>query len=230
MLTVHTFEGGEREISFIRNPGADMMLTEHEVNIDLLQKSKIFHFGTLSSTHEGVRKATRFAVDTAIANGALISFDPNLREPLWSSLDDAKTEIEYGFSKCNILKISDNEIEFMFGHNNYNEAAIKLFEKYSDIQLIFITLGSDGSYGYTRNAKAKVPVYDAETVEKTGAGDTFFGCALNCILDTDISLLDENKLTEILKFANAGASLITTRKGALKVMPSRDEILNLIGK
>ena len=89
MLTVHTFEGGEREFSFIRNPGADMMLTEHEVNIDLLQKSKIFHFGTLSSTHEGVRKATRFAVDTAIANGALISFDPNLREPLWSSLDDA---------------------------------------------------------------------------------------------------------------------------------------------
>lgn len=225
---VHTFEGGEREFSFIRNPGADMMLTEHEVNIDLLQESKIFHFGTLSSTHEGVRKATRFAVDTAIANGALISFDPNLREPLWSSLDDAKTEIEYGFSKCNILKISDNEIEFMFGHNNYNEAAIKLFEKYSDIQLIFITLGSDGSCGYTRNAKAKVPVYDAKTVEKTGAGDTFFGCALNCILDTDISLLDENKLTDILKFANAGASLITTRKGALKVMPSRDEILNLI--
>ena len=218
---VHTFEGGEREFSFIRNPGADMMLTEQEVNTDLLTESKIFHFGTLSSTHEGVRKATRFAIDTAISNGALISFDPNLREPLWNSLDDAKTEIEYGFSKCNILKISDNEVEFMFGHNNYDKAASKLFEKYSNIQLIFITLGGDGSCAYTRTAKAKTSVYDVETIEKTGAGDTFFGCALSCILDTDISSLDENKLTEILKFANSGASLITTRKGALKIMPSK---------
>ena len=225
---VHTFEGGEREFSFIRNPGADMMLTEQEVNTDLLTESKIFHFGTLSSTHEGVRKATRFAIDTAISNGALISFDPNLREPLWNSLDDAKTEIEYGFSKCNILKISDNEVEFMFGHNNYDKAASKLFEKYSNIQLIFITLGGDGSCAYTRTAKAKTSVYDVETIEKTGAGDTFFGCALSCILDTDISSLDENKLTEILKFANSGASLITTRKWALKIMPSKDEILNLI--
>lgn len=225
---VHTFEGGEREFSFIRNPGADMMLTEQEVNTDLLTESKIFHFGTLSSTHEGVRKATRFAIDTAISNGALISFDPNLREPLWNSLDDAKTEIEYGFSKCNILKISDNEVEFMFGHNNYDKAASKLFEKYSNIQLIFITLGGDGSCAYTRTAKAKTSVYDVETIEKTGAGDTFFGCALSCILDTDISSLDENKLTEILKFANSGASLITTRKGALKIMPSKDKILNLI--
>ena len=225
---VHTFEGGEREFSFIRNPGADMMLTEQEVNTDLLTESKIFHFGTLSSTHEGVRKATRFAIDTAISNGALISFDPNLREPLWNSLDDAKTEIEYGFSKCNILKISDNEVEFMFGHNNYDKAASKLFEKYSNIQLIFIPLGGDGSCAYTRTAKAKTSVYDVETIEKTGAGDTFFGCALSCILDTDISSLDENKLTEILKFANSGASLITTRKGALKIMPSKDEILNLI--
>ena len=225
---VHTFEGGEREFSFIRNPGADMMLTEQEVNTDLLTESKIFHFGTLSSTHEGVRKATRFAIDTAISNGALISFDPNLREPLWNSLDDAKTEIEYGFSKCNILKISDNEVEFMFGHNNYDKATSKLFEKYSNIQLIFITLGGDGSCAYTRTAKAKTSVYDVETIEKTGAGDTFFGCALSCILDTDISSLDENKLTEILKFANSGASLITTRKGALKIMPSKDEILNLI--
>ena len=225
---VHTFEGGEREFSFIRNPGADMMLTEQEVNTDLLTESKIFHFGTLSSTHEGIRKATRFAIDTAISNGALISFDPNLREPLWNSLDDAKTEIEYGFSKCNILKISDNEVEFMFGHNNYDKAASKLFEKYSNIQLIFITLGGDGSCAYTRTAKAKTSVYDVETIEKTGAGDTFFGCALSCILDTDISSLDENKLTEILKFANSGASLITTRKGALKIMPSKDEILNLI--
>lgn len=225
---VHTFAGGEREFSFIRNPGADMMLTKNDVNADIIRDSKIFHFGTLSSTHEGVRKATRFAIDTAIESGALLSFDPNLREPLWKSLDDAKTEIEYGLSKCNILKISDNEIEFLLGHSDYDKAALQLMEMYENIRLIFITLGSDGSCAYTKNAKAKAPVYSVKTVEKTGAGDTFFGCALSFVLEHDIYSLDEARLTELLRFANAGASLITTRKGALKVMPDMQEISDLI--
>ena len=225
---VHTFAGGEREFSFIRNPGADMMLTKDEVNADIIRDSKIFHFGTLSSTHEGVREATRFAIDTAIESGALLSFDPNLREPLWKSLDDAKKEIEYGLSKCNILKISDNEIEFLLGHSDYGKAALQLMEKFENIRLIFITLGGDGSCAYTRTAKAKAPVYDVKTVEKTGAGDTFFGCALNFVLEHDLDSLDESRLTELLRFANAGASLITTRKGALKVMPDMQEISGLI--
>lgn len=226
---VHTGANGEREFSFIRNPGADMMLTKDEVNADLIRESRIFHFGTLSSTHSGVRKATRFAVETAIRNGALISFDPNLREPLWKSLDDARAEIEYGFSKCNILKISDNEIEFMFGHNDYDKASMQLFEKYPNIQLVFITLGADGSCAYTRSAKAKSPVYNVTSIEKTGAGDTFFGCALSFVTDDDISAFDNRKLKKILDFANAGASLITTKKGALKVMPCKEDILALIG-
>lgn len=226
---VHTLAGGEREFSFLRNPGADMMLTKSEVNADIIRDSKIFHFGTLSSTHEGVREATRFAIDTAIESGALLSFDPNLREPLWKSLDDAKKEIEYGLSKCNILKISDNEIEFLLGHSDYDKAAEQLMERYENIRLIFITLGGDGSCAYSRNAKAKAPVYDVKTVEKTGAGDTFFGCALNFVLEHDIDSLDESKLTELLRFANAGASLITTRKGALRVMPDMREISDLIG-
>lgn len=225
---VHTLAGGEREFSFVRNPGADMMLKKSEVNTDIIKNSKIFHFGTLSSTHEGVRKATRFAIDTAIESGALISFDPNLREPLWESLDDAKKEIEYGLSKCNILKISDNEIEFLLGHSDYDKAALQLMEKYENIKLIFITLGGDGSCAYTRTVKAKEPVYSVNTVEKTGAGDTFFGCALNYILEHNIDSLDETQLTELLRFANAGASLITTRKGALKVMPDLQEIYSLI--
>lgn len=226
---VHTLAGGEREFSFIRYPGADMMLTKSEVNADIIRDSKIFHFGTLSSTHEGVREATRYAIDTAIESGALLSFDPNLREPLWKSLDDAKKEIEYGLSKCNILKISDNEIEFLLGHSDYDKAALQLMEKYKNIRLIFITLGGDGSCAYTRKAKAKAPVYDVKTVEKTGAGDTFFGCALNFVLENDIDSLNETRLTELLRFANAGASLITTRKGALKVMPDMQEISDLIG-
>ena len=226
---VHTFPDGDREFSFYRKPGADMMLKEEEVDYDLIRQSKVFHFGTLSSTHSGVRKATRFAVETAIRNGALISFDPNLREPLWKSLDDARAEIEYGFSKCNILKISDNEIEFMFGHNDYDKASMQLFEKYPNIQLVFITLGADGSCAYTRSAKAKSPVYNVTSIEKTGAGDTFFGCALSFVTDDDISAFDNRKLKKILDFANAGASLITTKKGALKVMPSKEDILALIG-
>lgn len=226
---VHTLEGGEREFSFIRNPGADMMLTKSEINEPIIRDSKIFHFGTLSSTHEGVREATRHAIESALESGALISFDPNLRERLWSNLDDAKKEIEYGLSKCNILKISDNEIEFILGHTDYDKAAQQLMKAYSNISVIFITLGKDGSNAYYKDIKAQAPVYDVESIEKTGAGDTFYGCALNFILEHGIDALDEAKLTELLKFANAGASLITTRKGALKVMPEREEILNLIG-
>ena len=225
---VHTFAGGEREFSFIRNPGADMMLTKQEVRTDLIRDSKIFHFGTLSSTHAGVREATRFAIDTASESGAMLSFDPNLREPLWKNLEDAKIEIEYGFSKCNLLKISDNEVEFMFGHSDYDRAAKELLEKYSQMQLICITLGGNGSCAYMRNAIAKAPVYDVKSVEKTGAGDTFFGCALNYILEHGIENLNEEKLMELLCFANAGASLITTRKGALNVMPDRQEIQGLM--
>lgn len=226
---VHTLAGGEREFSFIRNPGADMMLKKTEVNSEIIENSKIFHFGTLSSTHEGVREATRYATDVAEKSGAIISFDPNLRKPLWNILDDARIEIEYGLSKCNILKISDNEIEFMLGHNDYDKAASQLLEKYPNIRIVFITLGGDGSCAYTRNAKAKTPVYNVKTVEKTGAGDTFFGCALYYILEHNKTEFADFELEKLLKFANAGASLITTRKGALKVMPKKSEINKLIG-
>ena len=102
-------------------------------------------------------------------------------------------------------------------------------ERYRNIKLIFITLGGDGSCAYCNNAKAKAPIYRVNTVEKTGAGDTFFGCGLNYILEHDIDSLNESRLTELLRFANAGASLITTKKGALKVMPDMQEISDLIG-
>ena len=108
---VHTYPDGDRDFSFYRDPGADMMLTKEEVQRDLIQSSRIFHFGTLSSTHEGVRAATRHAIELAKDAGCIITFDPNLRPPLWKSLDDAKAEIEYGMSKCDVLKISDNEVE-----------------------------------------------------------------------------------------------------------------------
>lgn len=122
---VHTLADGEREFSFYREPGADMMLKKSDVNEELLNSTKIFHFGTLSSTHENPREATRYAIDTAKQAGALISFDPNLREPLWNDLNDARHEIEYGLSKCDILKISDNELEFVTGVSDYDKAIKK---------------------------------------------------------------------------------------------------------
>ena len=135
---VHTYPDGDRDFSFYRNPGADMMLTKDEIQEDLIRDSRIFHFGTLSSTHEGVREATRYAIDVAKEAGCIVSFDPNLRPPLWKSLDDAKAEIEYGLGKCDILKISDNEVEFLFGTTDYDKGAALLKEKYN-IPLILIT-------------------------------------------------------------------------------------------
>lgn len=222
---VHTYPDGDRDFSFYRNPGADMMLKKEEVQEDLISDSRIFHFGTLSSTHEDVREATRYAIEVAKEAGCIISFDPNLRPPLWSNLEDAKAEIEYGFSKCDVLKISDNEVEFMCSTTDYDEGARMLQEKYH-IPLVMITLGKDGSRAYYKGIRAEgKPFLSDKTIETTGAGDTFCGSALNFILEYGLDNLDEEKLTAMLTFANAAASLVTTRKGALRVMPEKDEVL-----
>lgn len=227
---VHTLAEGEREFSFYRQPGADMTLAKEEVMTDIIESSRIFHFGTLSSTHPGVREATRFAVEFAKEKGLLISFDPNLREPLWKSLDDAKREIEYGLSKCDILKISDNELEFVTDTRDYDEGIRRIREKY-DISLIFLTLGKDGSRAYYKDIRVERPAYQGvNAVEKTGAGDTFEGCALDFVLEYGIDGFDESKLSGLLDFANAGAAIITTRKGALKVMPDKMEIAGMLDK
>ena len=225
---VHTFPGGDRDFSFYRNPGADMMLTKEEVDVELIKDSKIFHFGTLSSTHEGVREATRYAIDVAKESGAIITFDPNLRPPLWASLDDAKVEIEYGLGKCDVLKISDNEVEFLFGTTDYDEGAKLLQEKYN-IPLILITLGPDGSRAYYKDLRVEVaPYLNENTIETTGAGDTFCASAINYVLEHGLDNLTAENLEELLTFANAAASLITTKKGALKVMPEKEEVLAFI--
>ena len=205
-----------------------MMLTRDEVDEDLIRSSRIFHFGTLSSTHEGVREATRYALDIAKDAGDLISFDPNLRPPLWDSLDDAKREIEYGLGKCDILKISDNEVEFLFGTDDYDLGARLLKEKYH-IPLILITLGPNGSRAYYKDLRVEVaPFLQEHTIETTGAGDTFCASSLNYVLEHGLDNLTEENLKELLTFANAAASLITTKKGALKVMPEKEEVLAFI--
>ena len=232
---VKTFPDGDRDFSFYRNPGADMMLKTEEIRDDLLRDTKIFHFGTLSMTHEDVRKATLHAVETAKEAGALISFDPNLREPLWESLDAAKEQVLAGLSSCDILKISDNEIQWLTGEEDYTEGVKWILSRY-DIALVTVSLGKSGSGAYYRKDGAEngfimaeaAPFIQKDTIETTGAGDTFGGCVLHFVLEKGLEGLSEEDLKEMLLFANAAASIITTRRGALRVMPEPDEVKALI--
>ncbi len=224
---VHTFPDGDREFSFYRSPGADMMLTEEEIDTEFVKEARIFHFGTLSMTHDGVREATKKAARSAKEGGCLISFDPNLRPPLWSSLDLAKEQMEYGFGICDILKISDNEIQFVSGKEDYDEGIAYLQEKYH-IPLILLTMGRDGSRAYYKGMRVERPGFTVQTIETTGAGDTFGGSSLTYLLEHDFQNLTEEQLGEMLTFANAAAAIVTTKKGAIKAMPAREEVLDLV--
>ena len=226
---VHTFPDGDRDFSFYRKPGADMMLREEEVDYDVIRQAKIFHFGTLSMTDEPVRSATKKALEVAKEAGCLISLDPNLRPPLWKSLDEAKKMMEYGFRYCDILKISDNEIQFVSGKEDYDEGIRYLQETYH-IPLIFLTMGKDGSRAYYKGMRVEKTGYRVDTVETTGAGDTFCGSALNGVLERGIDNLIEKDLTEILDFANAAAAIVTTKKGAIRSMPEQEEVEEMLTK
>ncbi|WP_029324390.1 carbohydrate kinase family protein [Butyrivibrio sp. AE3004] len=230
---VRTFEDGDRDFSFYRNPGADMMLDKDEVNMELIKKAKIFHFGTLSMTHEKCREATICALEEAKKNGALITFDPNLREPLWNSLDEAKEQILTGFKYCDYLKISDNEIRWLTGEEDFTAGVHKIRKEYN-ISLITVSMGKEGSRAYylDKNGSEIIaeekPFLSDKTIETTGAGDTFCGTVLHFLLTYGIDGLDEDRLHEMLTVANAAASLITRVKGALRVMPEISEVEELI--
>lgn len=228
LALVHTFEDGDRDFSFYRNPGADMMLTAKEVQEDLIESAKIFHFGTLSMTHEGVREATKKALEVAKNSGNIISFDPNLREPLWKSLDDAKEQVLYGLQYADILKISDNEIQWLTGEEDFTEG-VKKIREVKDIPLILVSMGKEGSRAYYKDMIVEVkPFLQENTIETTGAGDTFCANVLNYVLENGLEDLTEEGLKEMLTFANAAASIITTKKGALRVMPTKEDVENFL--
>jgi len=223
-------ETGERSFSFYRNPGADMMLRADEVSEEAIRSARMFHFGTLSMTHELVREATKRALDMAKENGLLISFDPNLRESLWDTLENAKTQVDYGLHYCDVLKISDNEIQWFTGEEDFDKGIKILQDKYH-VPLILLSMGKEGSRAYYKDLRVEVPGFIQEkTIETTGAGDTFFGSCLHFVLEKGLEDLKESDLKEMLTFANAAASIITTRKGALKVMPAEEEVRLLTEK
>ena len=227
---VQTFANGDRDFSFYRKPGADMMLTADELPLDTIANARIFHFGTLSMTHEGVRKATEKAVATAKEGGALTSFDPNLRPPLWEDLEDAKEAIAWGLGQCDILKIADNELEFMTGETDFCKGAAILHQKYPNIKILNVTAGADGSYSfYGEEAPVFVPSCKlGGVIETTGAGDTFCASVLNFVLKNGVAMLTEQDRENMLKFANTAAYIVTTRKGAIRAMPEKEQVLELL--
>ena len=228
---VKTFANGDRDFSFYRKPGADMMLTEQELPEEMLADARIFHFGTLSMTHPGVRAATIRAIELARKNGAWISFDPNLRPPLWKNLEEARQQLSFGLSKCDILKIADNELLFMTGEADFYRGAAQLHRRYPNIQVLNVTAGAEGSYSFYGEAEPVfVPSFKlGGTIETTGAGDTFCASVLNFILEKGITDLTVKDRQDMLRFANAAAYLITTRKGAIRSMPEKGEVEAILG-
>lgn len=228
LALVHTYPDGDRDFSFYRNPGADMMLTEEEVPVDIVKSARIFHFGTLSMTHERVRLATKKAIAIAQDAGAIISFDPNTREPLWNSLDDAREQVLYGLQQCDILKISDNEIQWLTGEDDFTEGVRWINMRYH-IPLILVSMGKEGSRAYYQDKMVEAaPFIQKNTIETTGAGDTFCACVLHYVLEHGLQKLTDKDLKDMLTYANAAAAIVTTRKGALRVMPQPKEIEELI--
>ena len=224
LALVHTLAGGDRDFSFYRKPGADIMLSENEINKKLIEECRVFHFGSLSLTNEPVATATKTAVSCAKSMGKLISFDPNLREPLWEGDEQAKEAIWYGIGECDVLKIADNEIKWLTGKEDYDEGVQAIKER-SNVKLINVTLGNEGSLAYYADMKIYgKPFLSDRTVDTTGAGDTFCACVIGFVLEHGLDNLAEADLENMLSFANAAASIVTTRKGAIRSMPDREDI------
>ena len=229
LAVVHTKPDGDRDFSFYRNPGADMSLTARELKEDMIRSCKVFHFGTLSMTDEPVRSATYQAIRVAEEAGCLRSFDPNLRPPLWESLDVARDQTLYGMAHCDILKISDNEIQWLTGEEDYDKGIDWICGRFPNIQLILLSMGREGSRGYCGKVRVEVPaVTNVKAIETTGAGDTFFAGVLHHVLQWGLGPYTEEELGKMLSFANAAAAIVTTRKGALRVMPEEAEIRKLM--
>lgn len=228
---VQTFANGDRDFSFYRDPGADMLLAADEVPEETIAQCRVFHFGTLSMTHPGVREATKKAVACAKSAGGTVSFDPNLRPPLWADLEDARAQIEWGLSQCDVLKIADNELEFMTGQTDFDKGSAMLRTQYPNIRILNVTAGAGGSYSYYGDLRVFVPsVKLGGTIETTGAGDTFCACVLNFVLEHGTGNLSEDDLTAMLRFANTAAYIVTTRKGAIRSMPEKAEVETLLDK
>jgi len=222
---VHLDSKGDRSFSFYRKPGADMLLSEKDVNLEIVKDTKILHFGAVSMTHEPSRGATLYAVKSAKENGVLISYDPNLRPSLWDSLEEAKEVIKVGLDYADILKVSNEELEFITGLKGLEDGSKYIADNYG-IQAIVVTLGAEGCFYRFGSQTGILNTYDVNTVDTTGAGDGFLGAFLYQILDKNkaLSSLSKDEIEQMIDFSNAAGSLATMKKGGIPAMPSFDQI------
>lgn len=213
-------ENGDREFAFARMPGADTQLTFDELDLSLIDETRVFHFGTLSLTDEPARSTTYRAVEYAKAHGKLVTYDPNLRKPLWRSLDEAKEQMLWGLRQADVVKISDEEVEFLFGLGAREGAQYIL--GHFPVKLVFVTCGADGCWFQNRNAGGHVDsLKDIKVVDATGAGDIFGGSAVWKLLQTGKAPEDltEAELRGIVSFACKAAGLSTTKPGGISSVP-----------
>lgn len=220
---------GEREFSFFRKPGADTALTADELNLSLIKQARIFHFGSLSLTNEPARAATKHAVQLARQAGVIVSFDPNLRVRLWDNLQQAREQILWGCAQCQIIKVAYEELELLTDCADAPTGAAKLQQMFPQLRMILVTMGKDGSGCYCDGRYLQVPTFlTVKTIDTTGAGDTFMGCCLGSVLDSGLQGLSQQQLEAMLLRANAAASLVTTKKGAIRSMPEPEQVLALM--
>ena len=226
-LAFVTFDdAGDRSFSFARKPGADTQLRWDEVDTSILDEAKVFHFGTLSLTQEPVRSATQKAVAYAKAKGKLITCDPNLREPLWDSPEAAKEQMLWSLEQADVVKISDNEVEFLW-HCTPEEGAKRLVSEFG-VGLAMVTLGPDGCLLRTKNACFRGNCPKVHPVDTTGAGDIFGGSAVARLLELNKGLdaLTEEDLSFIGSYALTAASLSTERSGGIPSIPEKSAVLS----
>jgi fructokinase len=226
---VNLDDKGDRSFSFYRNPGADMMLNKEEIKEKLINQCRIFHFGSVSMTDEPSKGATLRAIEVSRALGKIISFDPNLRPALWKDINIAKSTIVDALKYADILKISEEELEFITGSKDLVEGSELLINQYGKM-LIFITLGSEGCFYRKGNSCGRVPGYKVNAIDTTGAGDGFLGGMLYKILESNKPLdeLSVEEIVDAIHFANGVGAYVTTKKGAISIMPEKHEVEKLI--
>ncbi|XP_077226658.1 fructokinase-2-like [Tasmannia lanceolata] len=218
---------GDREFMFYRNPSADMLLTESELNLEIIRKAKIFHYGSISLITEPCRSAHLRAMEVAKDAGAILSYDPNLRLPLWPSPEKARDQIMSIWDRADIIKVSEVELEFLTGTDSLaDEVAMSLW--HPGLKLLLVTLGEKGCKYYTKDFRGTVDGISVKTIDTTGAGDAFIGSVLCQIVDNQSVIEDEGRLREVLKFANACGAITTTKKGAIPALPNEAEVLKLL--
>ncbi|MBE6979060.1 MAG: carbohydrate kinase [Ruminococcaceae bacterium] len=219
-------ETGNRAFSFSRKPGADTCIACEELNLKLIDEAQVFHFGSLSMTDEPARSATRRAVDYARAAGKLITYDPNLRKPLWKDPETARSQLIWGMSRADVVKISDEEVEFLWGLGAAEGADYIL--RHFDVKLVFVTCGAGGCYFKNAVASGHVPSLSGiRVLDTTGAGDIFGGSALWKLLQLGKApeTLSAAELTDLVRFACTSAGLSTTRPGGISSVPDYETVL-----